>query len=118
MKLNLTEKKVLEKKFKKSVKGYDPVDVDEFFDLVLNDYRNVDQEINSLNNYILELKRENESIKSKLRSKESEMLVLKAKYEKITSDTNEKTDNLELLQKCSAYEKKLFQLGVDPSKVK
>ena len=42
MKLQLTSKEILNKEFKKSVKGYDASEVDAFLDKVLSDYRMID----------------------------------------------------------------------------
>ena len=41
-----------EKEFKKNVKGYDPLEVDEFLDKVLQDYRIIDDVVINLNNKV------------------------------------------------------------------
>lgn len=51
-KFNLNIDKILDKKFKFDFKGYDSEEVDEFLDLVANDYKTYNSEINSLKDMI------------------------------------------------------------------
>ncbi|MFF5995494.1 cell division regulator GpsB [Lysinibacillus sp. KU-BSD001] len=57
--IKLTSKDILEKEFKKSVKGYNIDQVDQFLDQIMEDYDNFEQVIN-------ELKAENERLKGEL----------------------------------------------------
>ena len=118
MKLRLSSKDILNKKFKQASNGYDPEEVDAFLDKVLEDYRNIDKEIDGLNSQIISLKRDNETLKANLRDREQAILVQKSKNVALMSNHQSSLDNLELLQKCGAYERKLYELGVDPNKVK
>ena len=59
MDIKLTSKDILEKEFKKSVKGYNIDQVDQFLDQIMEDYDNFEQVIN-------ELKAENERLKDEL----------------------------------------------------
>lgn len=59
MKINrvqLTSKEILEKDFKTSLRGYNQKDVDEFLDVIMQDYE-------ALNNEIQQLKQENDRFK-------------------------------------------------------
>ncbi|MBP5694940.1 MAG: DivIVA domain-containing protein [Bacilli bacterium] len=118
MKLILSSKEILNKKFKANQKGYDPDDVDAFLDKVLEDYKQVEKENSSYEAKITELKRENESLKTKLREKDSVISMQKSKNVALSTPHQKSLDNIELLQRCSAYEKKLYSLGIDPSKIK
>ncbi len=118
MKLVLNCKDILNKKFKSNVKGYDPVEVDSFLDKVLLDYKTIDKEVDLLNSQIISLKRDNETLKAALRDKDAAISIEKSKNIALSGSHQSSLDNLELLQRCSAYEKKLYQLGIDPSKVK
>ena len=121
MKLRLTSKDILNKKFKSSPNGYNPEDVDTFLDKILEDYRDIDKEIDNLNAQLVSLKRDNEALKSGLREKEQVISIQKSKNIALRNNQNNhesSLDNLELLQKCGAYERKLYELGVDPSKIK
>ena len=118
MKLHLSSRDILKKKFKQAPNGYDPDEVDNFLDKILEDYRNIDKEIDGLNANIISLKRDNETLKASLRDKEQIISVQKSKNIALMSNHQSSLDNLELLQRCSAYERKLYELGVDPNKVK
>jgi len=116
MKLLLSSKDVLNKEFSKNVKGYDPLEVDSFLDMVLKDYKVVDDVVSNLNQQIVNLKEINQE-------QEVEFEALKASSNKKAKQTfvvndYSRLDNLELLKKISAYENKLYELGVDPSKIK
>ena len=59
MDIKLTSKDILEKEFKKSVKGYNIDQVDQFLDRIMEDYDNFEQVLN-------ELRAENERLKDEL----------------------------------------------------
>lgn len=118
MKHTLSSKSILDKKFKQNLKGYDPEDVDSFLDKVIEDYEKIECDFNELNRQITDLKRDNETLKAQLRDKEAAISIQKSKNIALSSSHQSSLDNLELLQRLSAYEKKLYQLGVDPSKIK
>lgn len=116
MKLQLTSKEILNKTFIKDVKGYSANEVDTFLDKVLSDYRMIDSVVKGLETQINELRHTNQNLKVELSKKEAE---LKGNRNQMSFDQNNvHLDNLELLQKISKYEKKLYQMGVDPSKIK
>ncbi len=116
MKLLLTSKDILNKEFTKNVKGYDPLEVDTFLDNVLKDYKVIDNVIINLNDKVSELKKQNQELINEIESMKSQN-VKKAKQTFVVNDYS-RLDNLELLKKISAYENKLYELGVDPSKIK
>ncbi len=126
MKFNLTKEDVLNKAFVPSYKGYDPNEVDEFLDLVLKDYSLFEEYFKKNDKTLSALRKENEDLKQNLEdlkhiNQESVRSSLKNKNELNTSKlefTHSKFDNLELLKRCALYEKKLYSLGVDPSKLK
>ena len=116
MKLLLTSKDILNKEFTKNVKGYDPLEVDTFLDNVLKDYKVIDNVIVNLNDKVSELKKQNQELINEIESMKSQNFK-KAKQTFVVNDYS-RLDNLELLKKISAYENKLYELGVDPSKIK
>lgn len=118
MKLKLNSQDLLTKKFIGNVKGYDMDEVDQFLDIILEDYKNFESVLSETNNKINVLKRDNESLKSQIRKKDLEISAQKSKNIYLNKDKSGSIDNLELLKRCSTYEKKLYQLGVDPSKIK
>ena len=116
MKLLLTSKDILDKEFTKQNVGYNPSEVDEFLDNILNDYRVIDDILANQDKQISLLSKENNLLKKDLDELRNEM-----KSKKNTNfNLNEYSslDNLELLKKISAYECALYELGIDPSKIK
>lgn len=64
MRLNLSVKKILEKEFKKkSVGGLDPRDVDQFLNLVIEDYETIGNYITVMKEQISKLRDENYKLK-------------------------------------------------------
>lgn len=119
MKTNLSKNDILNKKFKVSHKGYDMKEVDSYLDLIINDYDSIDalnneynQKIKELENKITELNNELKDLREK-----DELKSLSFVKENENTDVS-KIDNLYLLKRCSLYEKKLYSMGVNPSKIK
>ena len=110
MKLLLTSKDILNKQFKKNVKGYDPLEVDMFLDQVLKDYKVIDNVVVNLNDKIVELKKQNQELEKEVDSLKTQ-IAKKGKQTFVVNDYS-RLDNLSL------YENKLYELGVDPSKIK
>ncbi|MFD1413827.1 cell division regulator GpsB [Oceanobacillus jeddahense] len=54
--VQLSGKKILEKDFKTGIRGYSQEEVDEFLDIIIQDYDNFKQEIDRLNEEIEKLK--------------------------------------------------------------
>lgn len=59
-KVSLTVQDIYEKEFKKSMRGYNEEEVDEFLDIVISDYEKFIKEIDRLKKEIKFLKQENE----------------------------------------------------------
>ncbi|HKL72913.1 MAG TPA: DivIVA domain-containing protein [Candidatus Onthovivens sp.] len=118
MKFKLKEEDILNKKFKANVKGYDCDEVDAFLDLVLSDYNLINELDNSLDDQLITLKRDNEGLKAQIRDLEQKLELISAGFKVDSNGVYSSLDNLELLQRCGRYEKKLYDLGVNPSKIK
>lgn len=108
-KLNLTKEDILKKVFIPSSKGYSPKEVDDFLDKIIDDYDTFEKIILELRSEIAHLKDGDKKFKRDKRHHDSDVL---------PSEKQETLDNLYLLRRCSILEKKLYDLGVDPSKIK
>lgn len=64
-KVKLTAKEILEKDFKSGIKGYNKDEVDQFLDLVIKDYETFHQEIETLQQENLRLKKQLEDTQRK-----------------------------------------------------
>lgn len=75
-KLNLNSKEVLEKKFSVSLKGYNPLEVDKYLDLILQDYQAYETEITDQGDIIFDKDQEIQTSKQTIKKLESEMQIL------------------------------------------
>ena len=106
IKLNFESKKLLSKEFKKAPKGYDPFEVDTFFDDIIKDYETIEdnillskEELKAMKDEIENLKKENIDLKVSL-DKE------KNKWKYVKNDGKDiHIDNLVLLRRIGKLEK-------------
>ena len=118
IKLTLNSKEILEKQFSNVPRGYDPLEVDEYLDKVLRDYKTVEanflverRDIENLRDKINRLEKENGDLKILVKSYEGRLKDIK--------DTDVVTiDNIDLVKKINRYEKFLYQHGYMPDDIK
>lgn len=128
--LKLNEKDILNKKFKKDIKGYDASEVDAFLDIVIKDYvtikhiiANHEAEVASLNNEIKRLqggdaKNNTAALKERIRALEVENASYKNKLKGLNSDDNVGKENYVYIKRLRELENFLYQLGYDPKTLK
>lgn len=106
--------KILKKKFNAKNGGYDAYEVDVFFDLVREDYNfflRRESEISAL------LKR-NDRLIAKSVDLEALNLQLTRKISELERLVQKSGTTIENLRKIDKYERQLWALGIDPSKIK
>ena len=106
--------KILKKKFKAKSGGYDALEVYEFFDLVRNDYESmlkIEKELE-----LLRLK--NETQQAKIVNLEAQYIQYKKKVEELERLISKGGTAMENLRKIDKYERQLWKMGIDPSKLK
>lgn len=118
MKLVLTSKQLLEKIFPEAIHGYNPLDVDEFIDLIINDYKEVEKnhlltksEMTRLNGRLEKLRVENENLLIENKS-------LKKRLDGIKSSDTPNKDNIELIKRINKLEGFLWKHGFSPEDIK
>ena len=117
LKLKLTAKDILEKKFAPNFKGYDPREVDLFLDQVLEDYRLLEgliaKDIKALELKVKELEkslRQLEDVKAKNALIEEKLKVLnKSKHVAL--------ERVDFLVRIDKLERALYKEGVNPNKI-
>lgn len=97
---HLTAKGIFQKEFQKSLRGYDPAEVNEFLDLVIRDYDSFQKEV-------LFLKEENERLIYKVDELTKQQDILKNKSPKQISPSTGVT-NFDILKRLSNLEKHVF----------
>ncbi|MCI0130660.1 MULTISPECIES: cell division regulator GpsB [Enterococcaceae] len=98
-KLNLSAKDILQKEFKSKVRGYDPVEVDEFLDTIIKDYETYNQEL-------LALKEENHRLVNKVDQLTQSQATLSRMKQEVPNPSS--VTNFDILKRLSNLEKEVF----------
>ena len=97
----LTIKDILDKEFKIDTRGYRPQEVDKFLDLIIKDYEEFLNIINSLETEKKELIDDNIRLKQEVRN-------LRTKLEVVKENANEEITNADILRRLSNIEKVIY----------
>lgn len=126
----LTEKDILNKEFKKDIKGYDAQEVDYFLDQVIKDYISFQKEETALNAEIATLR--NQIHQAELKNNKPDVLALKkrihdlelenASYKNKLSGLKAgdkiNAENVDIIKRMRMLENFIWQLGFDPTTFK
>lgn len=119
-KTNYTKEELLNKEFSVAVKGYNPLEVDQVLDKIIEDYEKFEKnksnssvDVDELLNQIKVLKEENETIKEELEKERN-------KWKYISKDHKDiHLDNYELLLRIGKLEMYIHdKLGINPEDIK
>ena len=118
LKLKLTSKALLDKQFQGSTPGYNPLQVDEYIDKIIKDYKMVEE------NYLV-LKKEYDDLLAQVSKLEEEnkelnieILKYKGRLSNVKEADNVTSENIDLLKRINSLEKFIYDKGFDPTKVK
>ena len=115
-KLNYDAKSILNIKFSPNQKGYDPLEVDQVFDKIIEDYQTQLASLNLLVEENAKQQAKNEELKKEIERLTLELSSLKKKVDLFKNSNSLNEDNYALLQKIAAYERALYKKGVNPKK--
>jgi len=119
-KLQLSGADILNRQFKANLKGYDALEVDQYLDRVLAEFRRYEkfvlEELPALEKAGEQLEKAN----ARITALEVELAALSEKLNGLNKrdTTTINRTNLELHQRISALEKALYKLGEDPNKIR
>lgn len=116
-KVKHTSETLLNKKFSPAEKGYDPLEVDEVFDGIIDDYKIFEKELADANSKCVKQEKDIEDLKKELRKIEVEIAEVKKQYGSFPKNGGVSQDNVKLLHKIDIYERALYKKGVDPKKL-
>lgn len=105
-KIQLSPKKILNKQFQIDFKGYSATEVDYFLDLIVEDYESFAVMLNESYQEIEELQKENEALKTKLKTLEREHMI---QQDNIKSMEENLSANVDLLRRISSLEKEVYK---------
>lgn len=105
-KTNLTAQVIYEKEFNVDVKGYSAPEVDEFLDLVIEDYQTYEEKLEELGTAVTRYEEKIKELQQQIFTLQSENKNLS---EKVSSDfVNGNTDQVDLLKRVARLEKAVF----------
>lgn len=104
-KVNLDIQTILDKEFNVDFKGYNATEVDNFLDLVIQDYQTYQETTRELNEKIGELERTNASLRAKLIEVEGKTRALEAN----PSPLAQSSSNVDILKRLSRLEQEVFE---------
>lgn len=109
----LTQKDILEKHFNSKMRGYSPEEVDEFLDIVMQDYRSFEQEIESLKSELVSLRVERDDAVKESKHQKSTAPVEATDQESKQEDFQHKVatagvTNFDILKRISNLEREVF----------
>lgn len=116
--LSLTAKDIYLKKFDGNKAGYDALQVDQFLDLVIKDYQEIEHFIAEKLDSLFKLGQENVDLKNKLNKLEDEHEKLKEKLLYSGIDSEQNLNNIDYLKRISQLENILYQNGINPNNIK
>lgn len=115
--VQLTSDEILNKKFSTAPRGYDPLEVDQFLDSIIQDYINVEKNlvdskvVTELQMLVKDLQKENKTL-----SLENAKLNSRLANIKDTDIVNEQ--NINLVKRINVLEKFLYRNGFHPDTIK
>ena len=99
-KIVLSPEEIYEKEFKVDARGYRPLEVDKFLDMVIKDYTEFIRIIRGYEKQLSLINNENNELKSKIRQLQAEL--------EATSNEGENTSNIDLIRRISQLEKIVY----------
>lgn len=101
-KYNYTAREILQKEFKQKMRGYDPIEVDEFLDGIIKDYELFNREV-------LDLREENQRLVAKVDQLTKSTETLSRIRQDAPKQVNTST-NFDIIKRLSSLENKVFNL--------
>ena len=103
--MNLTAQEIYEKEFHVDLKGYAPAEVDEFLDVVIEDYQKYDEKVEELGAAVTRYE-------EKIKELQQQLFALQSENEKVNSDfVNGSSNTVDILKRIARLEKAVFNQG-------
>ena len=115
-KLNYDGKSLLNIKFSPKQKGYDPLEVDQIFDKIIQDYETLSTSLNELTDKMNQEKSKYQNLKVEYDRLTFQIATLQKKFDALKRVSNVTDDNYTLVNKVAAYERVLHRKGINLKK--
>ncbi len=106
--LNLDIDAILDKRFGAEVKGYSPIEVDQFLDLVIRDYEAYEIMLEDLNDQIDLQTKEAEALKAKIAELENKVKELEDSEGIVAPVVNSNLSQVDILRRIARLEQEIF----------
>ena len=113
--ISLNAETILKKKFTPNVKGYDPGEVDEFLDCIMDDYRGFENYYKESKAYIVDLERQLRQAKENISALTLENAKMSSRLAGVKDSTTVNSSNLEYINRIDRLEKALWDKGINPN---
>ena len=118
IKLFLSSEEILNHVFAAVPKGYDPLDVDEYLDRILADYRTIEKNLLIKAEDISALENKIESLANEVKKLEIENARLRNRLSDIKPTDSVNSDNINYIRRINQLENYLYNNGIDPTSIK
>ena len=96
--MNLTAQEIYEKEFHVDLKGYAPAEVDEFLDMVIEDYQKYDEKVEELGAAVTRYE-------EKIKELQQQLFALQSENENLNSDfVNGSSNTVDILKRIARLE--------------
>ncbi len=116
--ISLNAETILKKKFTPNVKGYDPNEVDEFLDRVMEDYRGFESYYKESKAYIVDLENQLRKVKETNNQLTLENAKMSSRLAGVKDSSDVNTSNLEYINRINRLETALWKAGLNPNNYK
>ncbi|EOH89859.1 cell division protein DivIVA [Enterococcus villorum] len=99
-------KDILQQEFKTKMRGYDPIEVDEFLDNIIKDYETYNKEI-------LALQEENDKLSAKLAQLSKTQGATQTRTQQVEAPKSAAVTNFDILKRLSNLEREVFGKKLD-----
>ena len=115
-KLNYDGKSLLNIKFSPKQKGYDPLEVDQIFDKIIEDYETLSTSLNEFASKMEQEQSKYQNLKKEFDRVTFQLAALQKKFDALKRVSNVTDDNYTLVNKVAAYERVLHRKGINLKK--
>ena len=105
--MNLSAQVIYEKEFHVDVKGYAPVEVDEFLDQIIEDYQTYDEKVEELSQAVIRYEEKIKELQQQIYNLENEKQSLNEQLSASTVNAGS-TDQVDILKRIAKLEQAVF----------